>query len=183
MTVYPTRRLERISGPAIEPLTLAETKLYLRVDGIEEDALITSLIAAARVCAEEYLNRSLIQQQWKLAYNDETPACVPLPRGPVSAVNSVVTTGRSGGTQTIAASTYFLNAAKDALEFDSTPLAFLIEISYTAGYGADATYVPEPIKKGLLAHIASLYDNRGQSDAPFPAQSISLYAPFREVRV
>ncbi|MEQ1790660.1 MAG: head-tail connector protein, partial [Rickettsiales bacterium] len=62
------RLLERISAPATEPITLAEAKLYLRVDSSSEDNLITDLIVAARMSAEAWLKNSLISQSWKLVY-------------------------------------------------------------------------------------------------------------------
>ena len=41
-----------LAGPLAEPLTLAEAKTYLRVDHDAEDALIGSLITAARATVE-----------------------------------------------------------------------------------------------------------------------------------
>ncbi len=51
----PLRKLVQASAPASEPVTLAEAKLYLRVDAATEDTLIGELITAARVAAEQYL--------------------------------------------------------------------------------------------------------------------------------
>ncbi|MDG1286684.1 MAG: phage head closure protein [Rickettsiales bacterium] len=41
MTNYPPRRAVLVTPPASEPLTLAEIKLFLRVDGDVEDTLAT----------------------------------------------------------------------------------------------------------------------------------------------
>ena len=176
-----SRLLTRVSAPANEPLTLAETKLYLRVDGNSEDTIISDLMVAARMTAESWLKRSLIAQSWKLAYDDYVCEEVDLPMGPVNSVTSVVVVNRDNTSQTISTSLYYLNAAKDTLIFDSATFGFCIEIIYAAGYG-DAASVPRPIKHGMLEHIASMYDNRGALEyAALPEQTICLYLPFREV--
>ncbi len=178
-----SRLLERITAPATEPLTLAEAKIYLRVDGTDQDALIGDLIASARVMAEQWLRRSLMSQTWKLAYDYGIPDYVWLPMGPVVSVASVVLVADDGSTATLAADQYWLNAAKDRLIIQNVCGVKRAEVTYNTGYGA-AEDVPAPIKTGMLAHVAQLYDNRGEGLAePFPAQSAGLYLPFREVRL
>jgi uncharacterized phiE125 gp8 family phage protein len=61
--------LKLITPPAIEPLTLAETKLYLRVDHNEEDDASTRLVGAATGYADGpdgFLQRALVDQTWEL---------------------------------------------------------------------------------------------------------------------
>jgi len=53
-----------ITPPAIEPITLAQAKLQLRVDFADDDALITGLITAARQYAEKRTNRAFFNQAW-----------------------------------------------------------------------------------------------------------------------
>lgn len=48
-------------------MTLAEAKLHLRVNFTAEDALISSLIAAARSAAENICRRAFVTQKWELA--------------------------------------------------------------------------------------------------------------------
>lgn len=182
MTDYPARLLARVVEPASEPVTLAEAKLYLRVDGTSEDTLIADLITSARIAAEDYLNRSLITQSWKLAYNGCAAEQVRLPRGPVIAISSVTAIDRAGAPTVINGSTYYIDASREMLVFDSAVLAHRVEIVYSAGYG-DAAAVPRPIKYAILAHVAALYERRGEGEDRLPPQSIGLLAPFREVRV
>ena len=179
---YPHRLLARTVAPASEPVTLAEAKLYLRVDGTGEDSLITSMIAAAREAAEQYLRRSLITQTWKVAYDDAMPDEVKLPFGPVQSITSVKSITSAGVETTISASTYTLNAAKDTLCFDASVHGFVVEIVYVAGYGASASSVPSSIRLGLMSHLSALFDARGQEVA-IPPSAVMLYQPFREVRL
>lgn len=183
MTTFPDRLLTQAAAPAIEPVTLAETKLFLRVDSADEDALITSLIAAARMAAEEYTRRSFITQSWKLAMGGGTPSAVRLPRGPVQSVASVTAYDQAGGATVISSGVYRLDASKELLVFDSLIAAWQVEVVYVAGYGAAAATVPQPLRQGMLGHIAQLYDRRGDAQWPLPMDVTALYAPFREVGV
>jgi uncharacterized phiE125 gp8 family phage protein len=176
------RLLTRITAPASEPVTLAQAKTYLRIDGTTEDTIITDMIVASRMTAENWLRRSLINQVWKLGYDDMLPESVYLPMGPVNSITSVTIINRDASTQAVNSTGYYLNTAKTALMFDSAPGGFHIEIVYNAGYSADASGVPMPIRQGMLSHIASMYDSRGEQEQnAIPEQTLSLFAPFREV--
>lgn len=176
------RLLTRITAPASEPITLAQAKTYLRIDGTTEDSAVTDMIVAARMTAENWLRRSLINQVWKLAYDDTLPEVVYLPMGPVNSVTSVTVINRDSSTQLVDSSRYYLNSARTALMFDSTPSGFQIEIIYNAGYGNDVSAVPMPIRQGILSHIASMYESRGEPEqSGIPEQTLNLYAPYREV--
>lgn len=175
------RLLTRITAPASEPLSLAETKLYLRIDHTEEDTLIGDLIVGSRMMAEHWLRQSLITQAWKLAYDDAIPSSVFLPMGPVTAINSVSVINRDGSAEALDSDTYWLDAAKRHLMLDSELLGFRIEMAYATGYG-NAGMVPVPIRQGMLAHIAAMYDDRDGGDG-LPAQSMALYLPFREIQL
>ncbi len=52
------------TAPAAEPISLAEAKAHLRIDADDEDALLTALIAAARMFVERTLGVALITQSW-----------------------------------------------------------------------------------------------------------------------
>lgn len=181
MTEYPHRLLVQVTPPASEPLTLAEAKLYLRVDGSAEDALITDLIAAAREHAEQALHKSLMTQSWKLVFDGSAPLCTPLPRGPVSAITSVTLLDEEANQTVLDSSAYALSGAQDMLVFDSAPSSHRIEIIYVAGYG-DAEDIPRPIVQGIRMHLASMYERR-ESGMPMPVESQMLYRPFAGIRL
>jgi len=66
--------LQLLSPPAIEPVTLSDAKLHLKVDVADDDALITRLLAAARARAEWHTGRAFITQSW-IQWIDRWPAC------------------------------------------------------------------------------------------------------------
>ena len=61
-------------------------------------------------------------------------------------------------------------------------VANAIEIEYVAGYGS-ISQIPEPIKVGMLQHIAFMYEQRGDmgdylNARTFPPMVKGLYAPY-----
>lgn len=62
----------RISGPSVEPLTLAQAKSHLRYELDDQDDAILSFVATARDLVEQRLERPLLTQVWELRAVDTT---------------------------------------------------------------------------------------------------------------
>lgn len=159
--------LKVITPPATEPVTLTEAKVHLRVDGTAEDALITSLIVAARQGAEHLTGRALMPQTLELAL-DEFSDKIKIPRPPFVSVTSVTYTDTAGATQTLSPADYVIDSHSEPAQlvrpygtgWPSTrcqPNAVLIR--YQVGY-ANAAAVPDEIKSWMLLRIGMLYANR-----------------------
>lgn len=110
-----------------EYVTLAEAKLWLRVDGDDEDSLIQGLIDDAVAEAERILNRSLIEKRYTAIWATFS-AEVPLPFTPVSEIISVERINK-GELEEI---TDFYSIA-DALRFEKT-------------YGYESPYYQQGLK-------------------------------------
>jgi hypothetical protein len=59
--------LRRTQDPLTEPITLVAAKNHLRVDIVDDDALIQAMISAARERVEDMIGRCLIEQEWTFA--------------------------------------------------------------------------------------------------------------------
>jgi uncharacterized phiE125 gp8 family phage protein len=173
--------LYRETDPSVEPITLAEAKLYLKVDHAADDLLISELIQAVRQSAENYTGKSTVTQQWRLISHFLAGEGIRLPMGPVQSVQSVTVIHSDGSSEEITASAYVLMNDRQTLHFSSCPPHEKLEIIYTAGYGA-AEDVPVSIRQGMLAQLAMLYDERGQGTG-LPEVARALYQPYREVRI
>src|SRR5882672_4533712 len=97
-----------ITGPAAEPLLLAETKTHSRISTVSEDALIGAMIAAAREEVENELGRALITQTWE-KYLDAFPDAIELFYPPVQSIVSVKYNDSNGALQTLDPSQYMLD--------------------------------------------------------------------------
>lgn len=178
-------------GPAVEPLTLAEAKAHLRLDGAEEEALVSACIVAARQACESYTGLSLISQTWQL-YLDRWPmGAVSLPRPPVQGVTEVAVLDAAGGRRVLEAERYFLDRAagparlmrRGALSWPQPgrPLGG-IEITYRAGFGDSWNDVPAALRQGMLLAVGHFFERR-EGEAGLPPAIAALWQPYRIVRL
>lgn len=163
--------LKKITPPAIEPVSLAEAKSHLRVDGTDEDDLITGWITTAREYAEGYQNRTYITQTWEL-WLDCWPRgdYIRIPRPPLQVVASVKYYGTDGTEYTMDPGDYIVDAVSEpgrvALGYGKTwPATTLRPVNgivarYTAGYGDGAEDVPKMVKQAILLMVGHWYRNR-----------------------
>lgn len=182
-----------LDGPTLEPVSLAETKLWLRLDGPEEDDLVRALIVAARLLVEAEIGQVLIGQNWRLV-GDEWPAgeTIPVRVGRILGVNGGRVFDANGVATLLAAErfTVFPNAEPPAvLPLDrpvpGRPLSG-IEIDLRLGYGEAASDVPETIRLAIRRLVTLWFherDNPGNSESGLPPQIRALLRPFRRIRL
>ena len=85
-----------LSGPASEPVALDEARAYLRLDDTDEDALLTTLVTAARLHVESVTGLALLSQSWRVVRDDwPVDGTICLPVAPVQSVAAVVSHVRS----------------------------------------------------------------------------------------
>lgn len=188
-----------LTGPAEEPVTLDEAKAHLRVDSAADDALIGSLITAAREHVEAHCRRALVTQVWDL-FLDEWPAGdeIRLAMPPLRSVESVSYFRADGTTGTVAALDYMVDAVCEPgavvlVGSAGWPVVELrprngVRVRFEAGYGAAAA-VPRAIRQAVLLIVGALYENReqvivaqGVNLALLPFGVEALLAPYRVMR-
>lgn len=168
-----SKQIVQIVAPAIEPVSLAEMKDFLLVENNNDDVFITLLIKAVRQNVEKYLKRSLITQQWKLTldqFNNTDYITLPYPF--VQSINSIKTFDLDNSVTTVDESIYSLvSQNRIVLNFGAQWPYLLrdraaVEITYTAGYGDDATDVPESIRLAIMLWVSAAYYQRGLCSMP-----------------
>jgi len=185
------------SGPALEPVTLAEAKAHLRVDSSAEDTLIASLIVTSRLHVEAALGLALITQSWSYFIDAWPPgAYVALPLRPIQSVAAVKLYAADESVEVLPAETWLLDGAglpprlvrRTALAWPPPRRpANGIEIALVAGFGDAAADVPAPIRQAVLLLLAHWYEHRepveiGAAGAPVPPMVSELLRPYRSIR-
>lgn len=194
--------------PAAEPVTKDEAKNWLRIEVAEttDDALITSLIIAARITAEKQMRRDLINRSYDTFRNgfsdgvehvDGGEEPIILRRAPLLTATAVAISYLVDGTPTALVEDTDFRTNNSFPHPNLTPITTwpddaddrqnVVTITFDTGFGAASTDIPEDIRTGILEHISSLYENRGDSEktdpSVLPAASILIYGANRIVSI
>jgi len=185
--------LTLVTAPTIEPVTLQEVKDHLRVDGTDDDALISALITAAREHIDGrdgWLGRAICPQTWD-CYFDCFPegGVINIPLAPLQAITSIKYRDPDGVQQTFSADNYsagadlnwsprvVLGCGKSWPSIRAMPDAVVVRI--VAGYSA----VPRPICQALLLLIGHWHENReavmDENFREVPTTVAALLTPYR----
>lgn len=166
--------LELVTPPSGAIVTAAEAAVHFRqtYTDANETTYIESLIAVATTNAEAYCNRGFINQTWDL-YLDSFPEEreISLQMGKIRSVIYVKYYDESETQITMSPLDYQVDMSKEpgriALAAGLTlwPVTKVgrigaVQIRFSVGYGADASFVPDGIKHAVKIEVASLYSNR-----------------------
>ncbi len=179
-------KLDRLTQPDMEPVTLTEMKNHLRVDDdwTTDDTKITGLIKTARLWYEQETYRALIDQQWQQSIqNERHPAALQslglasidlakeiiLQRSPVLEILAFVTVSADGTEVDVDETAYRLDDAgtkwpRLVLLTGFSSCAEL-RIRFRAGFANrtgspqdGAEKVPETAKDAMKLYAEALYD-------------------------
>ena len=157
--------IKRTTEPTSEPVSKAELKSNLRLDGSDQDDMLDVLIQASREAIEARLHRTLVNTTYT-QYYDSFPKTIELYRPPVSVVTSIKYYDVAGDLQTVDAGDYVtdLNSLPPRINpteswLDTEIRTGAVEILFTAGYGADSTSVPDAIRQAILMLASDVYEH------------------------
>jgi uncharacterized phiE125 gp8 family phage protein len=164
----------RLIPPTILAVSLADQKLFMRVDHALDDAMIETLIETATEEAEAYCRRSWLNQTLVLTLDAFPADAVELLYGLVDVVQSVVYKDGDGNAVTISPGDYFLDNSSVhgsgwvlplfGTEWPATrSVANAVVITYSAGYSTP-DQVPTAVRTWIKLRCGQIYDNRDGSD-------------------
>ena len=131
------RTVSIITPPAMLPVSVADIKAFLNLEGSADDALIEAFIYAAADAVRQYCRRSIVAETLEIRmdgfprYNTDrldrlgggvhlvsipflegTPDTIELPFGPVASITSVTTYGRDNAATVFSSANYGHDASR-----------------------------------------------------------------------
>jgi uncharacterized phiE125 gp8 family phage protein len=179
--------LVQLAQSGIEPVSLEEARVHLRVETEAEDVLIVGLIGAAREWAEVVTRRALVTTTYRLDLSEWPCDEITLPRPPLKTLTSVKYYDTANVLQTWAASNYQVSApvgpwaprAEIELAYGviwptTYPREDAIQITFDAGY----VDFPKALKAALLILLTHLFEHRGDASQELPPAARALLSPY-----
>ena len=166
----------------LSPAALIELRALLRLDTVEEDALLAGCLRAALERAEDFTDIV-----WLVAGYQEIRRAAQelvLRKRPFKSLASV-SAQVPGGTVPLLASVQTSDHGEAMLTMLNMPgEAQQLVINYDAGLCDNWTTVPEALRQGVLTMAAHLYVNRdGAAALNVPLAVSSLWLPFKSLRL
>ena len=163
-------RIELVTAPTAEPISVADAKRHLRIEHSDDDLLIKRLIetAIAMVDVTGVLGKAMISQTWSECYG-QYPSEITLSLGPVQSVSTIKYYDTDNVLQTDTLSNYFVlgTSGRTTIRPKSGfnwPTTFTrddaIKIEYVIGYGNTFRDVPSTVRHALFMLVAHYYENR-----------------------
>lgn len=166
--------------PASRAVSLAEAKLWCRVDHADDDAVIGLIVQAAEERCESLLGRALVERQLELRLDGFPDDVIELPYPPLQSVQYIRYLDPSGAWQTLSGSPQEWHEDTGSEPGRIQPLSGAswpatqtgtigaVQIGYTCGYAAagsplDPTAsIPAAAKLWMQTRVSTMYDNRSQ---------------------
>ncbi|MBL8590885.1 MAG: hypothetical protein JNK46_20305 [Methylobacteriaceae bacterium] len=182
-----------VQAPAIEPVSPAELRDWLKIDTTDEDATLAALVTAARLALEGHARRAFISQTWRFIYASSMPdGTMRLPLAPLASLVALRVYDAAGVATTAAPAMVELDLddqrpAVRLVDADLLGRAARFEVEVVVGYGAAAGDVPATVRQAIRMLAAAWHGRRGdatpQDGARLPPDVAALIGPLRRTRL
>ena len=173
-----------VTGPASEPVSLAELKTHCRQPQTYEDGLLAGYLLAARTHVETYLRRALVTQTWDYTLDDWPTYSyringlvrqgyrIILPKPPAQSITSINYVDTSGATQVLAADQYrvldinqergeaYVEQAYGVTWPSIREQAQAVTVRFVCGYDNAVNPFPDSIRQAILLLAGGWAENR-----------------------
>ncbi|MGW6776605.1 head-tail connector protein [Brucella pseudogrignonensis] len=159
-----------VTPPALEPVTIADARAFLRISTDSEDDVLRRIIKTACELVEAETGLALVDQTWRLRV-DRWPRSGRLAifKYPVKAVTAVVAYRPDGSAIGMEPEEFMLQHGRRPqrvymAQYPDAQTFCGLEVDFIAGFGETGVEVPDALKQAILTLTAHLYENRAGLD-------------------
>lgn len=160
--------------------TMVDVKNYMRIEGDYDDSLISSLIEAAIVAAENFTKMSIVSRRVEFVCNINNRKVFNLRYRPITQLVKIIAATGNKRTE-LQNEQYFVDVDYSILFLNQRLDEETLLVEYIAGF--DQGSVPQSIRHGILMHIAEMYDRERQDTVSLSMEIKNLYLPYRQLKV
>lgn len=167
-------------------VTLSEARSFLRLRSPSDDAVISSMIAAATALCEQFTRTAIVARD----ISDVLPLSGDwqrLSQVPVRNIDAVYGLPADGGVVPLSADQYRTDIDTGGIgwvRIHAIGVANRIRVDYVAGLVADVADVPDAIRQGVLILAGHLHRARDDDSAGAPPAAVAaLWQPWRRMRL
>lgn len=178
---------ERLADPAVEPVSVAEFRDWLRSDDGGEDAILANLVTTARLALEGHTRRAFVSQGWRFTYLSCGPdGLLRLPLGPLLSVDAIAVYDGAGVATSPPPYEAIADAERPAVRLRGAVGFARLALDVTLGYGETPDRVPAPLRQAILMLATNWHARRGdhpETGLTIPRAVTALVAPYRRARL
>jgi hypothetical protein len=202
---YNRRTVSIITAPASLPVSVADAKLFLNLEGTADDALVEAFIYAAADAVRQYCKRSLVAETLELRmdgfpqysldrldrlgpgvhmvsipHEEGAPNVIDLPFGPVASITSITSYARDNSSAVFSSANYGFDVGRVYLNEGSTWPSDLRRIDAVAiRYVSGTSPIPYAILQAIKIHVAAMYECREGCEMPMVCKA--MLGPYRRL--
>ena len=186
------RTVSIITPPATLPITVADAKSMLNVEGTADDVLIEAFINAAADTIRQYCRRSIVAETLELRIDgfprvsmdrldrmgsgvhvvsipwvEGSPNVIDLPFGPVASITSITTYAKDNTSAVFASANYGFDVSRVYLHEDASwPVDLRRADAVAIRYVSGTTPIPAAIMQAIRTHVVAMYECREGCEMP-----------------
>ncbi len=183
--------LQVLVPPVQDPVSLAETKLFLQLDADNEDALVLDLIRTATELVERRTGKSLISRTLRQSvFEWPKNGVFSLQSRPMVQVLQIQHVNDQNEVTLVDPGEYYTDVGQARIialptfpQIGAGQPTRKLQIDFVAGYGLDNSQIPAPLRMALLIIIKDIFEREPGVETPMPLRAQALLATFTQVRL
>lgn len=177
MTIYSIKEIQ-VKNSYIKLDTI---KNFLRIDGDDEEDILSLLLEAAVAQFEKYTNKIIKEKEFEIIYRDTYYEQITLPFTPLIEIMNIQRKNIGGEWYELKSDLY--ETSESTIYFKTIVHNKFLKIRCKTGMAKLGEEIPDEIQALLLRHIAHLYEQKNEIDNKTFEFPVQIYNSFKNIKL